>query len=62
MTVCENCKGYEDEYCSSNDPYAGYAGAFGCMASGDGEVAFVRDYTVFEYIKNSTLTTDVSVL
>ena len=45
MSVCENCKGDIGEYCTNNDPYAGYTGAFECMANKDGDVAFVRHFT-----------------
>ena len=64
MTVCNNCKGGQEEYCTSNDPYAGYHGAFHCMATGDGEVAFVRHHTVTQYVsrQNESSTADVSIL
>ena len=45
VTVCENCKGDIEDYCTVNDPYAGYDGAFRCMAEKDGDVAFVRHFT-----------------
>ena len=54
VTVCENCKGELSDFCSGNDPYAGYQGAFQCMDSGDGDVAFVRDQTVMSALANST--------
>ena len=64
VTVCNNCKGGQEEYCTSNDPYAGYHGAFHCMATGDGEVAFVRHHTVTQYVsrQNESSTADVSIL
>jgi len=63
--VCEKCAGLSLEtYCTCNDPYGGFAGAFECMASGTGDVAFVRNTTVQEYVKlpNSTLTEQVQFL
>jgi len=54
VSVCENCQGDIETFCTSNDPYAGYEGAFECMASGDGEVAFVRDSTIMQATANTT--------
>lgn len=57
--VCEKCAG--DSLltrCTCNDPFGGFAGAFECMAGGTGDVAFVRNSTVEEYVKlpNVTMT------
>ena len=61
-TVCKRCSGQPDTFCSCNDPYAGYEGAFFCMASGVGDVTFVRHSTVAEFIANgnSAFVEDVS--
>ena len=58
--MCENCQGDIETFCTSNDPYAGYEGAFECMASGDGEVAFVRDSTIMQATANTTRDASVS--
>ena len=62
MSVCENCQGDIEDFCTANDPFAGYDGAFKCMASNEGEVAFVRHFTVFQSAQNNTWDPDVSVL
>ena len=54
VTVCENCKGSYEDYCTGNDPFAGYEGAFECVASRGGDVAFVRDSTIRQATMNST--------
>uniref|UniRef100_A0A7N5P1R2 Ovotransferrin-like n=1 Tax=Ailuropoda melanoleuca TaxID=9646 RepID=A0A7N5P1R2_AILME len=41
-SLCRLCSGK----CDWNDPYVGYSGAFECLKSGGGEVAFVNDATV----------------
>uniref|UniRef100_A0A2R5L4H4 Putative transferrin 2 n=1 Tax=Ornithodoros turicata TaxID=34597 RepID=A0A2R5L4H4_9ACAR len=43
--MCALCAGRPGERCSGNDPYAGYAGAFQCLAT-RGDVAFVEHTTV----------------
>jgi len=53
QTVCQNCKGIGDNYCTGMDPYSGYEGAFFCMSSGDGDVAFVRDSTIYQAIAHT---------
>jgi len=60
--VCEKCAGQTlDTKCTCNDPFGGFAGAFECMASGVGDVAFVRNSTVEEYVKlpNTTMSEQV---
>ncbi len=54
MTVCENCKGTGDVFCSDHDPYAGYDGAFNCIANQDGDVAFIRHSTIYSMTSNSS--------
>ena len=54
VSICENCKGYGDTFCNQHDPYADYSGAFECMASREGEVAWVRNYTVYQATKNAS--------
>ncbi|KAF3829205.1 hypothetical protein GH733_003469, partial [Mirounga leonina] len=38
--------------CSAQEPYFGHSGAFKCLQEGAGDVAFVRDSTVFENLPN----------
>ena len=53
--MCENCEGIKGgSFCTDHDPYAGYDGAFECMASGNGDVAFVRHRTIYQMTANST--------
>jgi hypothetical protein len=40
--ICQLCKGTGGTKCSTNDPSAGYDGAFRCLQKGDGDVAFLR--------------------
>ncbi|XP_058144947.1 lactotransferrin [Dasypus novemcinctus] len=53
-SLCQLCTGTGMNKCafSSQEPYFGYAGAFKCLQDGAGEVAFVRDSTVFESLPN----------
>jgi len=60
--VCDKCAGQTLETrCTLNDPFGGFAGAFECMASGVGDIAFVRNTTIQEYVKhpNTTMTEQV---
>ncbi|EPY73426.1 lactotransferrin precursor [Camelus ferus] len=48
--LCQLCAGTGENKCacSSQEPYFGYSGAFKCLQDGAGDVAFVKDSTVFE--------------
>ncbi|KAM6169274.1 lactotransferrin [Rhynchocyon petersi] len=52
--LCSLCAGQGANKCacSTQEPYFGYSGAFRCLQDGVGEVAFVRDSTVFENLPN----------
>ncbi|XP_021352485.1 melanotransferrin-like isoform X1 [Mizuhopecten yessoensis] len=53
-SICKLCTGVLEERCSTSDPYAGYDGAFNCLKSGQGDVAFLRHDTVEMMLANST--------
>ncbi|XP_008152421.2 lactotransferrin [Eptesicus fuscus] len=48
--LCRLCAGTGENKCacSSQEPYFGYSGAFKCLKDGVGDVAFVKDSTLFE--------------
>uniref|UniRef100_A0A0D9RUM1 Lactotransferrin n=1 Tax=Chlorocebus sabaeus TaxID=60711 RepID=A0A0D9RUM1_CHLSB len=48
--LCHLCAGTGENKCafSSQEPYFGYSGAFKCLRDGAGDVAFIRESTVFE--------------
>ncbi|XP_059520279.1 lactotransferrin [Myotis daubentonii] len=48
--LCRLCAGTGQNKCacSSEEPYFGYSGAFKCLQDGAGDVAFVKDSTLFE--------------
>uniref|UniRef100_A0A8D0EAQ5 Transferrin-like domain-containing protein n=1 Tax=Salvator merianae TaxID=96440 RepID=A0A8D0EAQ5_SALMN len=46
INLCRLCAGKGAEKCSRNDPYSGYSGAFECLRSGGGDVAYVKEATV----------------
>ncbi|XP_030878094.1 lactotransferrin [Leptonychotes weddellii] len=52
--LCRLCAGTEGKKCacSAQEPYFGHSGAFKCLQEGAGDVAFVRDSTVFENLPN----------
>ncbi|XP_036985916.2 lactotransferrin [Artibeus jamaicensis] len=54
--LCRLCAGAGEDKCacSSREPYFGYAGALKCLQDGAGDVAFVKDSTVFENLPNKT--------
>ncbi|CAH1784042.1 unnamed protein product [Owenia fusiformis] len=53
-SVCNLCVGQGEDYCSTNDPFAGYQGAFECVSSGAGDIAFLRENTIEQMTKNSS--------
>jgi len=46
-SVCALCTGSNNEFCSTSDNYAGYAGAFDCVSNGVGQLTFTR-HDIFE--------------
>lgn len=48
--LCRLCAGTGADKCacSTREPYFGYSGAFKCLKDGAGDVAFVKETTVFE--------------
>ncbi|XP_054450510.1 lactotransferrin [Pteronotus mesoamericanus] len=54
--LCRLCVGTGEDKCacSSKEPYFGYSGAFKCLKDGVGDVAFVKDSTVFENLPNKS--------
>ncbi|GFR78055.1 melanotransferrin-like [Elysia marginata] len=44
--VCRLCGGYNEEFCTTSDLYAGYDGSFRCVAEGSGHLTFVRHDTI----------------
>ncbi|XP_006868875.1 PREDICTED: lactotransferrin [Chrysochloris asiatica] len=52
--LCRLCAGEGADKCACNskEPYFGYSGAFRCLKDGLGEVAFVKESTVFESLPN----------
>jgi len=73
VTVCKNCAGTDlSVFCTSNDPFANYEGAFNCMAFGEGtgnnfkqgDVAFIRHDTIFDMLNGSVKMTpnDIELL
>uniref|UniRef100_A0A2K5NHS3 Lactotransferrin n=1 Tax=Cercocebus atys TaxID=9531 RepID=A0A2K5NHS3_CERAT len=48
--LCRLCVGTGENKCafSSQEPYFSYSGAFKCLRDGAGDVAFIRESTVFE--------------
>lgn len=60
--ICELCSGFLEKKCSTDDPFAGYDGAFKCMSSDAGDVAFLRHDTVSLMAMNSTYRPEVSVI
>nr|KAI8756219.1 melanotransferrin-like isoform X1 [Biomphalaria glabrata] len=62
-SVCELCTGQNKEFCSTSDTFAGYDGAFRCVAEGKGQLAFVR-HDIFDIMKslvNNSETSGISV-
>ncbi|EDL77040.1 lactotransferrin (predicted) [Rattus norvegicus] len=52
--LCSLCAGKGEHICdfSPQEPYAGYAGAFRCLRDNAGDVAFIRESTIFEELPN----------
>lgn len=44
--MCDQCTGRNEEFCSTSDDYAGYDGAFKCVANGNGQLTFLRHDTI----------------
>ncbi|XP_013386136.1 melanotransferrin-like [Lingula anatina] len=51
--VCSLCQGRGSDFCMSSDPFGGFAGAFQCLASGRGDVAFLRHADVLKYTREN---------
>ncbi|XP_028392085.1 serotransferrin-like [Dendronephthya gigantea] len=52
--LCSLCDGTENVKCTSNDPFAGYEGAFKCMAAGNNDrVGFVKQDTANKVLNSS---------
>ncbi|RUS73301.1 hypothetical protein EGW08_018930 [Elysia chlorotica] len=45
-TVCKLCGSTDGQKCTTSDIYAGYDGAFRCLAEGGGDLTFVRHDTI----------------
>jgi melanoma-associated antigen p97 len=45
-SVCDLCSGKNEEFCATSDDYAGYDGAFKCVAAGNGQLTFLRHDTI----------------
>lgn len=56
--ICELCSGFLEKKCSTDDPFAGYDGAFKCMSEDAGDVAFLRHDTVAQMAMNSSYMPD----
>lgn len=52
--ICQLCKGTDGTKCTTNDPSAGYDGAFRCLQNGDGDVAFLRHDTLLSMTNNAS--------
>lgn len=46
--LCRLCIGQGADFCSRNEPYSGYSGAFQCLKDGTGDVAFVKEATLLD--------------
>ena len=57
--MCALCTGSNNEFCSTSDNYAGYAGAFDCVSNGVGQLTFTR-HDIFE-IMNGDVNASASV-
>ncbi|CAD5117088.1 DgyrCDS5901 [Dimorphilus gyrociliatus] len=63
VSICKNCdESNKVTYCTDNDKYANYHGAFECMSSKRGDVAFVRDTTITMATGNGTSSNDFELL
>ncbi|CAG5129094.1 unnamed protein product, partial [Candidula unifasciata] len=47
-SVCDQCTGKNEEFCATSDEYAGYDGAFKCVADGNGQLTFLRHDTIIQ--------------
>ncbi|XP_055863595.1 melanotransferrin-like isoform X1 [Biomphalaria glabrata] len=62
-SVCELCTGQNEEFCSTSDTFAGYDGAFRCVAEGKGQLAYVRHdiFDIMQSLVNNSETSGISV-
>uniref|UniRef100_A0A2C9M3H2 Transferrin-like domain-containing protein n=1 Tax=Biomphalaria glabrata TaxID=6526 RepID=A0A2C9M3H2_BIOGL len=58
-SVCELCTGQNEGFCSTSDTFAGYDGAFRCVAEGKGQLAFVR-HDIFDIIQSLANNSEIS--
>ncbi|XP_055863479.1 melanotransferrin-like [Biomphalaria glabrata] len=58
-SVCELCTGQNEEFCTTSDTFAGYDGAFRCVAEGKGQLAFVR-HDIFDIIQSLANNSEIS--
>ncbi|KAH9500931.1 hypothetical protein Btru_069230 [Bulinus truncatus] len=62
-SVCELCTGQNEEFCTTSDLFAGYDGAFRCVADSKGQMAFVRHdiFDIVQSLSNNSMLPSISV-